>query len=125
MTRKPDKRNKRIWKASRSVLRFFNLLEPDVPYMVLSLSKLSVWATMGMILYVVMSDKGSSDIIAALVANLGSVGNYAYRRHIQVKTKRGAFRDKDCEELADSADGMGPPPDACDEPASPPVEEPK
>lgn len=79
----------------RNVLRFFNLLEPDVPYMVLSVSKLSVWATLGLTIYVVGSGKGTDAVAGALLTNIGSVANYAYRRHVQVKTGTGAYAGSD------------------------------
>lgn len=78
-------------KAFRSILRFFNLLEPDVPYMVLSVSKLSVWATLFLTIYVVGKGMGNTEVAGALLANLGSISNYAYRRHVQVKTQTGAY----------------------------------
>jgi hypothetical protein len=80
-------------KVVKTVLRFFNLLEPDVPYMVLSLSKMSVWMTLGLTIYVVVSGQGMTEIGAALLSNVGAVGNYAYRRKMQVNTRTGAYAD--------------------------------
>jgi hypothetical protein len=86
---------KRVWNFSANVLhtllRFFNLLEPDVPYMVLSLSKLAVWMTLGLTMYVVMTGSGLHEIGAALIANLGALGNYVYRRGKQVETRTGGY----------------------------------
>ncbi len=100
----------------RNVLRFFNLLEPDVPYMVLSVSKLSVWATLGLTLYVVGSGKGTDAVAGALLTNIGSVANYAYRRHVQVKTGTGAYagsEDSDSQDDSTDADAQ-PEPDVKD-----------
>jgi hypothetical protein len=84
-----------VWKWLRrvfkTVLRFLNLLEPDVPYMVLSLSKLSVWLTLVLTIYVVTTGQGMMEIGAALVANVGSIGNYMYRRSQQVRTRSGGY----------------------------------
>jgi hypothetical protein len=84
-----------LWKWARkvfkTVLRFFNLLEPDVPYMVLSLSKMSVWMTLGLTVYVVSTGSGLSEIGGALIANVGAIGNYAYRRRMQVHTRTGGY----------------------------------
>lgn len=83
------------WKWLRRVfktmLRFLNLLEPDVPYMVLSLSKISVWFTLGLMVYVVVTGKGMTEIGGALLGNIGSIANYAYRRRLQVHTRTGAY----------------------------------
>lgn len=63
-------------------LRFFNLLEPN--HMVLSLSKLGVWASAALILYVLiwMPDKLLA-VIGAVGTGTVTAGNYAYRRSLQ------------------------------------------
>jgi hypothetical protein len=98
MSKKANKIVGRIvaaWKWARktfkTVLRFFNLLEPDLPYMVLSLSKLSVWMTLALTVYVVKTGMGMAEIGGALIANMGAFGNYAYRRKMQVNTRTGGY----------------------------------
>jgi hypothetical protein len=63
-------------------LRFFNLLEPG--HMVLSLSKLAVWGTGALVLYVAFFH---NDDLIALIGSVtsfsGSLGNYGYRRSKQ------------------------------------------
>lgn len=78
-------------KVVKTVLRFFNLLEPDVPYMVLSLSKLSVWLTLMLTVFVVYTERGMAELGSALIANIGAIGNYAYRRRMQVRTRTGGY----------------------------------
>lgn len=98
----------------RDVLRFLNLLEPNVPYMVLSLSKLSVWASLGLTIYVVGSGQGTTEVAGALLTNIGSIGNYAYRRHVQHRTGTGAYGNLPADETegateeTDSDSGIGP-----------------
>jgi hypothetical protein len=79
--------------AVRNFLRFANLLEPDRPYMVLSLSKLSVWLTLGLTVYVTVSGTGLAEMGAALIANMGAISNYAWRRKLQVETRTGGYAD--------------------------------
>lgn len=59
--------------------------------MVLSLSKLSVWFTFGLTGYVVASGCGMTEIGAALVANIGALAQYAYRRKLQARHGLGSF----------------------------------
>ena len=64
------------------LLRFLNLLEPG--HMVLSLSKLSMWATATLVTYVLMYLPGQlSAVLGALGAFTGATGNYMYRRYEQ------------------------------------------
>lgn len=97
-------------KAMRNTLRFANLLEPDLPYMVLSLSKMSVWLTLGLTIYVVKSGMGLEEIGGSLVANVGSLGNYAYRRRVQERSRRGGYHsryDDPCDEDYSDMSDMG------------------
>lgn len=84
-----------VWKflriAFKRFLRFFNLLEPDVPYMVLSLSKVSMWLTLGLTVYVMTKESTPVEVTGALLTNMAAIGNYVYRRHVQVKTQKGAY----------------------------------
>ena len=79
--------------AFKHVLRFFNLLEPDVPYMVLSLSKVSMWMTLVLTAYVIGKGGSTAEVGGSLLSNMAAVGNYVYRRHVQVKTRKGAYAD--------------------------------
>lgn len=103
---------KRARKVFKTVLRFFNLLEPDLPYMVLSLSKVSVWATLGLTVWVVVTGHGLAEVGAALLSNVGSIANYAYRRKVQVQTRTGAYggfnSDPLSEEMPSSDIGVDP-----------------
>lgn len=64
------------------LLRFLNLLEPG--HMVLSLSKISMWGTGAVTLYVLFFHVESLvDMLGALSAFGTASGNYAYRRHKQ------------------------------------------
>ncbi len=76
------------------VLRFINVLEPDVGYPVLSISKIAMWATLALTAWMVTAhpdDPGG--LGAALVANVAAFGNYSFRRHVQFKAGRGSYAD--------------------------------
>ena len=90
---------KAVWEWLKSVLKwcgcFFNLLEPDVEYPVLSISKITMWSSLGLSFYVAINNPSGSEIAASLGTNLIAGANYAYRRHLQVKTKGGAYKNTD------------------------------
>lgn len=71
------------------LMRLFNLLEPD--RMVISISKVAVWATLAvsLVVFVVIAFKAPDQLISAgtaITALNGVVfGNYAYRRKQQGK----------------------------------------
>jgi hypothetical protein len=63
-------------------LRFLNLLEPG--HMVLSLSKLAMWASGGVLSFVVLADPSPTtvaDLAGAATMAGGAVANYGYRRY--------------------------------------------
>ena len=68
------------------MLRFFNLLEPRKDGVkILSLSKLWLWAGIGLSAYAVLtSPDNAAAIITALVGPSGV--NYAWRRFVQMKS---------------------------------------
>lgn len=78
--------------AAERWLRFFNLLEPN--HMVLSLSKLSVWASAALIVFVLLH---MPDVFPAVLGALGtgavSTGNYAYRRYSQYANGSDPYQD--------------------------------
>lgn len=62
------------------VLRFLNLLEPG--HMVLSLSKVAMWGTGGLVIYCVLFLPNQlTDLIGSLVGFSGAIGGYGYRRY--------------------------------------------
>jgi len=66
------------------VLRFFNLLEPG--RMVLSISKLFLWASLAILIYVLVEyPQNVAAVLSAIGVMFGAVGNYAFRRHTQTK----------------------------------------
>lgn len=73
-------------------LRFFNLLEPN--HMVLSLSKLGVYASAVLIIYVLiwMPDKLLA-VIGAVGTGTVTAGNYAYRRSLQYASGNSPYGD--------------------------------
>lgn len=79
------------------VLRFLNLLEPD--HMVLSLSKLAIWITFGLLGYVLFyQSEHLPSLLTALGALTGATGNYMYRRYTQVQQGSGPLPDWDDED---------------------------
>lgn len=65
-------------------LRFLNLLEPG--HLVLSLSKIAMWATLGLVGYsVVIQPDNILAVLGSLGALTGSTGNYMYRRYTQIQ----------------------------------------
>ena len=66
-------------------LRFCNLLEPN--HMVLSLSKLGMWAMGALVVYVlVFMPGGLFELIGALGGFGFATGNYGYRRYTQYES---------------------------------------
>lgn len=64
------------------LLRFFNLLEPDRN--VLSLSKIMVWLSLIMMIFVMMDlSQNTAAILGALSAMVVTMLNYGYRRYVQ------------------------------------------
>lgn len=65
-------------------LRFLNLLEPG--HMVLSLSKLVMWITLGLLIYAIcLTPDNLLAVFGALGSLLGGTGNYMYRRYTQIQ----------------------------------------
>ncbi|SOB86776.1 hypothetical protein SAMN06297144_1885 [Sphingomonas guangdongensis] len=67
--------------------------------MVLSLSKLSVYVTLGLSVYVVTGNNSTVEVASALMSNLGAIANYAYRRRKQVETGTGGYAGGLCDDL--------------------------
>jgi hypothetical protein len=64
------------------VLRFFNLLEPDRN--VLSVSKIMLWMMVVLVWYVLMFMPNQLTAVISVTTGLvGTLMNYAYRRHVQ------------------------------------------
>ncbi len=74
--------------------RFFNILEPDVPYPVLSISKLSMWATLGLTIFMAIQNPSSAELAAALGAQVAATANYGFRRWVQMRTRKGSYGQK-------------------------------
>lgn len=87
-------------RAAFLVIRTLNLWEPESfdhtgqYYPTISLSKLAMWGSFVLVYFVFQSDAGlASEIISGVVAS-GSVGNYAFRRHIQARTGTAGYRNR-------------------------------
>ena len=81
-----------LWAAILAVLWFANVLEPPVkntPPM-LSLSKVYMWLMVPLTVVAVMTP-GNADMVVALSGLSLGIGNYAFRRFMQVKTKTGGY----------------------------------
>jgi len=83
---------------------FFNLLEPDSDTPVLSISKFSMWSTLGCTIYVTLHNPTGSEIATALGAQLAATGNYVYRRMLQAQTQTAGYRPKSSEVPTDGQD---------------------
>lgn len=88
---------KKIWQFFRLVLhwvfRFCNLLEPDVSYPVLSVSKLAAWGTLFSTIWITINNPQSEALAGSVAAQTVAMGNYAFRRWVQHKAKKGSFAD--------------------------------
>jgi len=72
------------------ILRFFNLLEPK--QMVLSVSKIAVYSTLGLVFYAVKAGPGNIELAMTALAGLGvSTVNYGYRRYMQYQEGNGPY----------------------------------
>lgn len=103
---------KKIWQVLKIIvhwtMRLLNLLEPNVPFPVISISKLSMWATLFSTVYLVIYNPTSEALATSLGAQLAATANYGVRRWLQVKTKTGAYADP--EPLPESDISEGPTP---------------
>lgn len=72
----------------RKILRFFNIIENDKRHTVLSISKIGMWVSIFMTVYVVIfkDTASSSEVLATLVTLFTMTGNYTWRRHVLSKT---------------------------------------
>ena len=77
--------------ALRWTFRLFNLLEPDVPYPVLSISKIAAWGTTFSTLYITIHNPQSEALAGSVAAQTAAMANYAYRRWVQYQTSTGAY----------------------------------
>lgn len=84
---------RRLTAALKWTATLFNILEPDVPETILSISKIAMWVTLGLTVYIAVKNPSSAELAAALGAQVAATANYGYRRWIQKQTKRGAYRD--------------------------------
>lgn len=78
--------------ALKWVCTLFNILEPDVPQPILSISKLSMWVTLGMTVWIGINNPSSAELAASLGAQVAATANYGFRRWVQHKSKTGAYR---------------------------------
>lgn len=79
--------------AVKWTANLFNIMEPDVPYPVLSISKISMWVTLGMTIWIGVHNPSSSELAASLGAQVAATANYGFRRWVQHKSKTGAYKD--------------------------------
>lgn len=81
-----------VGRGLHSALWFLNLLEPPVKGCapMLSLSKLYMWLMLPLTAIAVLTP-GNSDMVVALSGLALGVGNYAFRRLMQVKTRTGGY----------------------------------
>lgn len=81
-------------------LTFLNLLEPDIPMPVISITKTSMWAALGLLIYMAAfhpTDPGGLGVALAGVAV--STGGYGWRRYVQYRSAKGSYGGGDeCEE---------------------------
>lgn len=76
--------------------RTLNLLEPNTRYPVVSISKTAMWGSMFMLGWMVASHADQvGSVITAMGANVATIINYAYRRHVQAQTGTGTYGGKD------------------------------
>lgn len=71
--------------------RLLNILEPDVAYPVLSISKIAAWGTTFSTLYITIHNPQSEALAGSVAAQTAAMANYAYRRWVQLKSKTGAY----------------------------------
>lgn len=81
-----------IWSAILAVLWFLNVLEPPVKDCapMLSLSKVYMWLMLPLTVVAVLTP-GNADMVVALSGMSLGIGNYAFRRFMQVRTKTGGY----------------------------------
>lgn len=81
-----------IWSAILAILWFINVLEPPVKDCapMLSLSKVYMWLMVPLTVVAVLTP-GNADMVVALSGMSLGIGNYAFRRFMQVKTKTGGY----------------------------------
>ncbi|MDO1559799.1 hypothetical protein Q0812_10215 [Brevundimonas sp. 2R-24] len=82
---------RRLLAALRFLCRLLNILEPDVGYPVLSISKLSMWATLCLTIFMAIKNPSSAELAAALGAQVAATANYGFRRWVQMKTRKGTY----------------------------------
>jgi hypothetical protein len=102
---------KKLWNYIRAVWRWFtrvmawlgcflNLLEPEVDFPVLSISKISMWATLICTCWIAVHNPTGSEIATALGAQLAATGNYIFRRKLQADNKLAGYKEATKEEDA-------------------------
>lgn len=93
-----------IWSAILAVLWFLNVLEPPVKDCapMLSLSKVYMWLMLPLTVVAVLTP-GNADMVVALSGMSLGIGNYAFRRFMQVKTKTGGYALAPVKEEDDAA----------------------
>ena len=77
--------------ATLWVCRLFNILEPDVGYPVLSISKIAAWGTTFSTIYITIHNPQSEALAGSVAAQTAAMANYAYRRWVQFKSGTGAY----------------------------------
>lgn len=84
---------RRLTAALKWTATLLNILEPDTPNgkPILSISKIAMWATLGLTIWIGIKNPTSAELAAALGAQVAATANYGFRRWMQVRTKTGGY----------------------------------
>lgn len=79
------------------LLRFCNLIEPGAD-LVLSMSKIMLWISIALFVWVVLNKGDVTSLAGAVTVLGGAIGNYGYRRRLMYKNGHDPYEQEKCDE---------------------------